>query len=71
VRDQPVETSAEALLRARERANMTQDEAARLTHQSDGRVWRRWENGERRVNEAAAHLFAFLTDQRYPLADPG
>lgn len=70
LREDPIVTSRNALRAARERAGLTQEEAAALVHQSGGRVWRRWENGERAVNEAAAHLFAIMTDQRWPLREP-
>ena len=61
-----VATTPEQLAAARERSGLTQDEAAGLVRKSDGRVWRRWENRERSVDETAAQLFALLTEQRYP-----
>ncbi len=57
---------------ARSIAGMTQDEAARtvhVEHNDAGRVWRRWENGERQPLEAVVHLFCLLTGQQYPLPD--
>lgn len=61
-----VEITPTQLRAMREAAYMTQEEAAKLVYQSGGRVWRRWEAGDRRINLAAAHLFAILTDQRFP-----
>lgn len=68
-RDEPPVTSIDALRAARESANLTQHEAALLVHRSDGRVWRRWESGDRPIDEAIVQLFALLTDQRYPLPE--
>lgn len=64
--DDPPETSPEELREMRSAAGFTQQEAAVMVHRSEGRVWRRWESGERRVDETAAHLFALLTNQKYP-----
>ena len=61
-----VKLTPDDLRQYRERASLTQDEAARLVYQSGGRVWRRWEAGDRRINKAAIHLFAVLTDQQFP-----
>lgn len=61
-------TTPEQLRAARERMSMTQGEAAALVHVA--RItWRTWETTDngRPVNETAAHLFAELTGQSYPL----
>jgi len=70
LRAAPISTSIAALRAARAASYLTQDEAARLVHMSDGRVWRRWEAGSRPISETAVQLFALLTDQPYPLAEP-
>jgi predicted DNA-binding protein (UPF0251 family) len=61
-----VQVTSDDLRVYRHNADMTQEEAAKMVYKSGGRVWRRWEAGERRIDNAAIHLFALLTDQKFP-----
>lgn len=47
---------------ARERADLTQTEAAALVH-TTCRVWQQWEAGDRRMHPAFWHLFRLLALQ--------
>lgn len=60
------ETSPNGVRLLRERVGLCQWEAAQIAF-VDERTWRRWENGERKVSEAAVCLFALLTKQPYPI----
>ena len=61
-------TTAYALRDYREGLGLTQAEAASMVHVHP-RTWRKWENGERAIPEAAAHLFALLVRKPYPYQD--
>lgn len=62
----PPITSAAQLREARRKTHLTQDEAAHLVHREGHRTWRRWELGERPIDEAIAHLFALRAGLPYP-----
>lgn len=51
------------IVRAREIAGLTQAAAAALLHTA-GRVWRHWENGDRRMHPAFWELFEIKIGRR-------
>lgn len=65
--DDPIVTTPEEARLIRDRASMTQEEAAIVVGKSGGRVWRRWEGSERTIDETSIRLFALLTGQPYPV----
>lgn len=55
----------EDLIRLRTAVGHSQQDAANLVH-ANGRTWRRWESGERAVDQASAHLYCLLVGVAYP-----
>jgi len=52
------------VVRLRLEAGHTQEEAARLVH-AHRVTWARWEDGTRKPDETALHLYCLLTGQTY------
>ena len=50
--------------RAREKANLTQPEAAALVHLAHGIRWSEYERGKHAISPAAWELFLYKTGQR-------
>ncbi|OHE80703.1 MAG: hypothetical protein A2X76_01500 [Lysobacterales bacterium GWF1_69_6] len=52
----------EAVRQARERAKLTEADAAQLVYATD-RVWQQWETGERRMHPGLFELFQLKTTE--------
>jgi len=56
----------EQVLKAREKAGLTQAQAADLVHASTTQRWTEWESGKHRMSVAMWELFLLKTGQRVP-----